>query len=706
MMSGRRQNSTPNYLQIAKIEDSTQKIVELDEKLEQEQKDLSFIRENLDKSNQLTRNMVSILSSFESRLKKLEETILPVHNETVALQHLQANVEKSLKAFDEVLTYHNVVRDAEQFIKEGASGRIEEYLAKMGEIQEAREYFRQNNPGSPELSKATSQFNMGKESLQNEFRSMLNRHSKLVPAIMILDLIEGDEDFQDEGAPPFEHLPEKAVQELSMIAKWLQGPGESSDYIDVYHAIRASALKRSIEGMKDHLMKKSGGSGSSGHAMASPMSSKGKAKDPTKRSSLVKPVMKKSPAYLLIASFESAKRQNALTSTATDMREEGSMDIETEQFILSILALLKLIQSEALLMNSIIPYEHHRKTFDKIIDRSMEMVAQDGENINTNAKRAIGKHDFSALLSIFPVLKHLNACKAEFDEQLMGTAPSTRLKLPDLTRSLQQTGSKALDEFFEIVKNDPDKSNMPRDGTVHELTSNAVIFMENLQEFIDTTSSMLSTQKDAILSRGSDDTAKKKLVAAYIAKVLGALGLNLDQKAKTYNDQYLGAIFLLNNYHYLLKSLQRSGLIQLVMCFNPDVESHYEQIIKDQKVEYTKSWSRVITQIHEASRPPFLLEREAGGRLKDRERQHIKDKFKGFNTELEDLFKVQKCYAVPDEQLRKMLREENKATVINAYRTFMERYATTNFTKNPEKYIKYHPDQVGSMIDKFFDVTA
>ncbi|XP_071966009.1 exocyst complex component 7-like [Antedon mediterranea] len=701
-MSGRQQNSTPNYLMIAKMEDSTQKIVELDEKLEQEQKDLAFIRENLDKSNHLTRSMVSILSSFESRLKKLEETILPVHMETVALQHLQANVEKSLKAFDEVLTYHNVVRDAEQFIKEGSSGRIEDYLRKMGEIQEARDYFKENNPGSPELAKADSQFTMGKESLENEFRGLLNRHSKPVPAIMILDLIEEDE---DEGLHAFEHLPEKTVDELSLIAKWLQGPGESFDFIDVYHSIRASALKRSIEGIKDHLMKKSGGSASSGHAMSSPMNLKGKSKDPTKRSSLIKPIMKKSSAYLLIASFESAKRPGSLGSPSVDMREEASMDIETEQFIVGLLALLKLIQSEASLMSSIIPYEHHRKTFDKIIDRSMDMVAQDGQNINANAKRAIGKHEFSALLSIFPVLKHLNACKAEFDEQLTGTAPSTRHKLPDLMRTLQQTGSNALDEFFEIVKNDPDKSNMPKDGTVHELTSNAVIFLENLQEFIDTTSSMLSTQKDAILSRGNEDTAKKKLVAAYIAKVLGALGLNLDQKAKTYNDQYLGAIFLLNNYHYLLKSLQRSGLIQLVMCSNPDVESHYEQIIKDQKVEYTKSWSRVITQIHEANRP-YVLERDAGGKLKDRERQHIKDKFKGFNTELEDLFKVQKCYAVPDEQLRAMLREENKVTVINAYRTFMERYSGTNFTKNPEKYIKYQPEQVGGMIDRFFDVTA
>lgn len=33
-------------------------------------------------------------------------------------------------------------------------------------------------------------------------------------------------------------------------------------------------------------------------------------------------------------------------------------------------------------------------------------------------------------------------------------------------------GAKALEEFIDNIKNDPDKaSNMPRDGTVHELTN-------------------------------------------------------------------------------------------------------------------------------------------------------------------------------------------------------------------------------------------
>ena len=42
-----------------------------------------------------------------------------------------------------------------------------------------------------------------------------------------------------------------------------------------------------------------------------------------------------------------------------------------------------------------------------------------------------------------------------------------------------------------------------------------------------------------------------------IERVLGALGLNLELKARVYEAASLSALFLLNNYHYILKALQR-----------------------------------------------------------------------------------------------------------------------------------------------------
>jgi len=50
----------------------------------------------------------------------------------------------------------------------------------------------------------------------------------------------------------------------------------------------------------------------------------------------------------------------------------------------------------------------------------------EGDNIVSAARRAIMRHDYSAVLTIFPILRHLKMNKAEFDSTLqvvLGSAP-------------------------------------------------------------------------------------------------------------------------------------------------------------------------------------------------------------------------------------------------------------------------------------------
>lgn len=146
---------------------------------------------------------VSILSSFESRLMQLENSIIPVHKQTENLQRLQENVDKTLSCMDHVISYYHVAKDTDRIIREGwavnlspffcfyvtgvlcltvrwttsstfrngwwsiyinnchvmihilssrPTGRLNEYLACIAKIQKAVEYFQDNNPDSPELN--------------------------------------------------------------------------------------------------------------------------------------------------------------------------------------------------------------------------------------------------------------------------------------------------------------------------------------------------------------------------------------------------------------------------------------------------------------------------------------------------------------------------------------------------------------------------
>ncbi|XP_023067529.1 exocyst complex component 7 isoform X3 [Piliocolobus tephrosceles] len=641
---------------------------EIEDKLKQEEETLSFIRDSLEKSDQLTKNMVSILSSFESRLMKLENSIIPVHKQTENLQRLQENVEKTLSCLDHVISYYHVASDTEKIIREGPTGRLEEYLGSMAKIQKAVEYFQDNSPDSPELNKVKLLFERGKDALEAEFRSLMTRHSKVVSPVLILDLISGDDDLEAQEDVTLEHLPESVLQDVVRISRWLVEYGRNQDFMNVYYQIRSSQLDRSIKGLKEHFHKSSSSSG----VPYSPAIPNKRKDTPTK-----KPV----------------KRPG----------RDDMLDVETDAYIHCVSAFVKLAQSEYQLLADIIPEHHQKKTFDSLIQDALDGLMLEGENIVSAARKAIVRHDFSTVLTVFPILRHLKQTKPEFDQVLQGTAASTKNKLPGLITSMETVGAKALEDFADNIKNDPDKEyNMPKDGTVHELTSNAILFLQQLLDFQETAGAMLASQETSSSATSYSSEFSKRLLSTYICKVLGNLQLNLLSKSKVYEDPALSAIFLHNNYNYILKSLEKSELIQLVAVTQKTAERSYREHIEQQIQTYQRSWLKVTDYIAEKNLPVF----QPGVKLRDKERQIIKERFKGFNDGLEELCKIQKAWAIPDTEQRDRIRQAQKTIVKETYGAFLQKFGSVPFTKNPEKYIKYGVEQVGDMIDRLFDTSA
>ncbi|XP_012989506.1 exocyst complex component 7 isoform X8 [Esox lucius] len=685
-------------------EDASVRKREIEEKLKQEQETLSFIRENMEKSDQLTKGMVSILSSFESRLMQLENSIIPVHKQTENLQRLQENVEKTLSCMDHVISYYHVAKDTDKIIKEGPTGRLDEYLACIAKIQKAVEYFQDNNPDSPELNTVKARFEKGKELLEAEFRSLLTRYSKPVPPVLILDAITVDEELEVQEEVILEHLPEAVLQDIICISGWLVEYGRNQDFMNVYFQIRSNQLDRSIKGLKDHFRKNSASSG----ILYSPAVQTKRKDTPTKK-------VPKRPGH------DHDQRVKHLSDALADKHgpttgKDDVLDIEIDSYIHCISAFVKLAQSEYALLTEIIPEHHQKKTFDSLIQEALDNLMLEGDNIVSAARRAIIRHDYSAVLTIFPILRHLKQTKADFDSTLQGTAASTKNKLPTLITSMETVGAKALEEFADSIKNDPDKEyNMPKDGTVHELTSNAILFLQQLLDFQETAGAMLASQvlgdtynipldpRETSSSASSYSSEfSRRLLSSYICKVLGNLQLNLLSKSKVYEDSALSAVFLHNNYNYILKSLEKSELIQLVTVTQKKAESSYQELILQQIQVYQRSWQKVTEHIMDRNMPSF----QPGTKLKDKERQMIKEKFKGFNDGLEELCKIQKVWAIPDKEQRDAIRQAQRRMVSEAYRAFLQRYVNISFTKNPEKYYKYRPEQVEEMIDRLFDTSA
>lgn len=49
---------------------------------------------------------------------------------------------------------------------------------------------------------------------------------------------------------------------------------------------------------------------------------------------------------------------------------------------------------------------------------ALDGLMLEGENIVSAARKAIVRHDFSAVLTVFPILRHLKQTKPEFDQVL------------------------------------------------------------------------------------------------------------------------------------------------------------------------------------------------------------------------------------------------------------------------------------------------
>ncbi|XP_072259947.1 exocyst complex component 7 isoform X2 [Pyxicephalus adspersus] len=685
---------------------------EIEGKLKQEEEMLTFIKESLDKSDQLTNNMVSILSSFESRLMKLENSIIPVHKQTETLQRLQENVDSTLSCLDHVISYYHVATETERVIREGPSGRLEEYLSCIAKIQKAVEYFQDNNPDSPELNRVKSLFERGKESLDAEFRNLLQRHSKSVPPILILDLIGTDEEIEGQEEGILEHLPESILVDIIRISQWLVEFGRNQDFMNVYYQIRSSQLDRSIKGLKEHFRKNSSSSG----VPYSPAVQNKKKDTPTKKPAKRPGTIRKAQNLLKQYSQHGLDGKKGGSSLGVLEGKEDVLDLEIDTYIYCISAFVRLAQSEYQLLMDIIPEHHQKKTFDSLIQETLDNLMLEGENIVLAARKANSRHDFTSVLSIFPILRHLKLLKPEFDKVLQGTAASTKNKLPNLINSIETTGAKALEDFADSIKNDPDKENsMSKDGTVHELTSNAILFLQQLLEFQETAGAMLASQvlgdtyNIPIDPRESSSTASsystefsRRLLSTYICKVLGNLQLKLLSKSKMYEDLALGAIFLHNNYNYILKSLEKSELMQLVSVTQKSPDSLYREHIEQQIQTYQRSWLKVIDYVSDKNMPALQ-----GAKLKDKERQVIKERFKGFNEGMEEICKIQKSWAIPDKKQRERIRQAQKTIVQEAYGAFLQKYGTgVSFTKNPDKYIKYSVEQVGDMIERLFDTSA
>uniref|UniRef100_A0A1Q3FD21 Exocyst complex component 7 n=1 Tax=Culex tarsalis TaxID=7177 RepID=A0A1Q3FD21_CULTA len=702
--------------------------LQIETKLEKEKTNQALLKDRMEKYSELTQSMSKILNSFEQRLGKLEQTILPVYNVTKNLQKQQQNLDSTLNCLEQVLSHYDASQDVCNLIHQGPSeGNITGFLDGLNKLKKAKDYFLNNNPQSVELENVTSLFNNGCETLNNHLKSLLKKHSVPMRPVDLLDLIYIEEDSSNEDCPSIKQLPTSTREELNVIAQWLDN-NLRREYVQIYGDERSEVIMRSLQNLKDH--QKSGSWGNEPLKSARYYGRPSDAGVKKSTSARLQHIFERKANKMLMKASQTlgqsaglAMRKNSSFGDILAAEEYGNdNDQELEKYLVLLLGLQKLLVWERQLLNDIIPSTRHNEVFSRLSQASIEMVVKDAEAITGRVLRSISRKEWSAALGIFSALKHVQILQPDIDK-ICDSAQ--RQQLSGVLSKLQQTGSKALEQFIDGVKNDSGGggmvsmssstisygggSNVPKDATVYELTSNTIWFLEQLQEHCDTIGSILQLEQtytndlDRIASHKtvSLEQKNKALLGIYVRKVLGELNYTIATKSEQYNDIATKQLFKLNNTHYILKSLQRSNLIGIVALTEHDCEKRYQRMIQDLKKAYLGSWTKLLANIG----PLEDLPRPVSGRVKDKERAIIKERFSSFNKELDEVVRTQRAVSVPDVLLREGIKRDNTEHIVPQYNAFFEIYSEVQFSKNPEKYVKYRPTDVTAMLNSFFDDT-
>ncbi|KAH8301104.1 hypothetical protein KR018_001814 [Drosophila ironensis] len=679
-------------------------------KLEKETTNLALLKDRVDKYHDLSTQMSSILTVFEKRLGNLEQTILPVYHETEQLQKRQQNLEATLNCLESVLAHYDVSQEVCQLIHQGpVEGNISAFLEALAKLRSAMDYFRHSQ--SMELENVTSLFNTGCEGLNQHYSMLLKKHSAPLKPVELLDLIYIEDDSSDEYTS-FRQLSQTTREELYVISHWLEQ--NLREYTHIYATERGDVVLRSLQLLKDHQK-----SNSWGHEALRPRHSGRQAEPKKNTSARLQQIFEKKANKLYLRATQTIEQSTGFSikkaSSHTDHLTSEDMldgDQELDKYLVMLLGLQRLLNWERAIMHDIIPQSKHNEVFARLAYNAIELVVKDAEAITQRILRCISRKEWTSALGIFSALKRVILLQPDIERTY---DPAQREQLTKVLNKLQHTGAKALEHFLDVVKGESStnivgQSNVPKDATVHELTSNTIWFIEHLYEHFDVIGSILaqdvlySTQLDTILMKKSlpGEERNKALLAIYIKKALAELNLSIMNKCEQYNDQATKHLFRLNNIHYILKSLQRSNLIDLVTLAEPECEHSYLEMIRELKASYQKTWSKMLLGIYSMDELP----KPVAGKVKDKDRSVLKERFSNFNKDFEEACKIQRGISIPDVILREGIKRDNVEHILPKYNRFFEMYSTVQFSKNPDKYVKYRPHEINAMLSKLFDDSA
>ncbi|CAO3589024.1 unnamed protein product [Absidia cylindrospora] len=324
---------------------------------------------------------------------------------------------------------------------------------------------------------------------------------------------------------------------------------------------------------------------------------------------------------------------------------------------------------------------------------------------------------YSESIFVFDILeKYERDCRASLDA--LGQEYDLEMKeLTELMQSVITTALKSFYDFMEDIKGKRETNavvNISVDGTVNEMTSNTLNYLKRLILWRDMVEPLLICIGDGgwnqpvmsqgisfdKMSFGGSSSLGAALLQKFLVDALDQLCISLQTKSRGYKKPTLATVFLLNNYNYILRQIRSPPLNAI---FDEHTEVKFGKLVKKQLDAYQESWKPCVENLMDVT---YVRGGTIKNALSGADRQMVKDKFKNFNMEFDEIWRTQTAYAIPDPELRNQVIRDVKNVIVPMYGRFLDKYQSTEFTKNPSKYIKYDKEKLERMINHLFEPSA
>ncbi|ONM11917.1 Exocyst complex component EXO70A1 [Zea mays] len=627
----------------------------------------ALLRESLQKSQQVTDAVVSILGSFDSRLTALDSAMRPIQVRTHAVRTAHENIDRTLRSADVILTQFDRTREAEREIQKGPHENLQGFLDAVDRLRSIERFFSSNRSyrsSDGVLNHVNALLSKALVRMEGEFQNQLSQRSKPMEPDRLFDCLPStlrpsSESQPEGGKNPSENqqnpeavvysppalIEPKFVPLLSKLAQQLVQAGCQQQCSEIYSEARSSALESSLKNLGVE--------------------------------KLSKDEVQKMPWEIL---------ESKIGNWIHFMR----------------IAVKLLFAGERQLCDQVFECSQslRDKCFAAITKNSLATLLSFGEAI-AMSKRSPEK--LFVLLDMYEIMCEL---QTEIDTIFVGESGSQmRDSALSLTKCLAQTAQKTFSDFEEAVEKDATK-NIHTDGTVHPLTSYVINYVKFLFDY-------QSTLKQLFQEFKEDGTGSE--LAAVTMKIMQALQNNLEAKAKQYKDPALMHIFLMNNIHYIVKSVRRSEAKDLL---GDDWIQRHRRIVQQNANQYRRiAWAKVLQCLSGqglTSSGGSGHVGSDGGNSSGASRTAVKERFRSFNVLFEEIYHKQCGWSVPDTELRESLRLAVAEILLPAYRSFIKRFGYAALTpryllpliensKAPGKYVKHTPEQLELLLGNLFE---